>query len=109
MAVKQQNWNELDEAAEREGLALKKAFRSGKPRGSSGKRIGSYQAIWDESLEIYFTQCRYCGRTLKEGDNPNADDSLESSHAQMQDIDVCEGCRFLHGIVERKTAPRKQD
>ena len=85
-------WNDLDEAAAREANALANAPRyhhHPTPR-KYGTTITKDQAIWDEHLEIRYSTCTFCGRTLEWQDDP--------SHRYIcanQTADVCNACLFL--------------
>ena len=107
-------WGQLDEEAMREAKAIKKlkhhASSVFQVQVKATGVVQRDQMVWDECLEIHFVHCEYCGRLLKEGDNPNRDDvSLSQlTRISVQDIDMCSGCRFLHGII-KKSQSRQRD
>lgn len=97
----QKTWDAIDAEAEREAEALANArlHQIPHPQSSQSGAITRDQAIWDEHLNIHFTQCSFCGASLDkpgQGDpaHPRFNPAVRTS-LFTQDIDICQDCLYL--------------
>jgi len=96
------DWNELDRIAEVEAAALRKArqYKSAFYKQPHSSSISREQAVWDECLEEHFLYCSFCGKLLKNEEEVSQDKKGEEP-ADLHDIDICNGCKFLAGLFTR--------
>jgi hypothetical protein len=88
----------LDLEAEREGMALARArshtsvFAPRTRRKEAKNVISRDQAVFDEQLEVRYTECAFCGGTI-------------ARDVDKSDVDVCNACRSSYERLFR-VAPR---
>lgn len=111
----QHTWDLIDQEAEKEAEALRKArkFRSFSCKTASQKGVMSRdQAIWDEGLEIHFSHCSFCGKSLDLSEQLNPGAPIAKHHRVSlftKDIDICDACMYLHQQLVRSCPIRSED
>lgn len=111
----QATWNLIDQEAEKEAEALRKArqhrsafVHQGHHGQSRKEQMTVEQALFDEELEIHYHTCRYCGRQLGDDVRRREDLDMPVRSFLTQDTDVCRTCQYLHNALIR-TCPTLQE
>jgi len=106
--MNQDAWTLVDQIAEREAEALRRARKHRSVfyiyHHSKGV-ISAEQAIFDEGLTLQFTTCAFCGATFDPGpaepDDPHPHKHGEHTSLFTQDADICNECMFLKRQIMR--------
>lgn len=95
----QKTWEVIDQIAEREAEALRRARRHRSVwfiHRSSAGLIHRDQALFDEQLTLHFTHCSFCGAEFR---------TDREKSVVTQDVDLCHECRYVHTRLLRSEPP----
>ena len=120
-----QTWDVIDQEAEREAEALRRARQHRSAFLHHGlaatlnrrDQMDVERAVFDELLTPHFTHCTFCGKSLDPlEENAKGEPILDIVDSSgyfyildggdrcsifTQDIDICDSCSFLHGVLIR--------